>query len=200
MNKQIMYICILSMLITCVFIAGCFEPPQQSNNSAWTTYTDKSDGLEISHPSDWSISVTKTTPMRIKDPELPYLTMENVIHIYSPDTNAVVNIMGFSYPPQLYADDGITDEAYNLLVNVLSSQALSVTRDEYSYVINRNSARHLQATVLLNNKETFTDNYIIRHDKIYYIITYVMYEPSAEQYFKTALNIIETFKTAEWSN
>jgi hypothetical protein len=204
-HKHISYICLLSLLIMFVFIAGCSDPPttNQNDKSTWTIYTDKSDGIKISHPSDWSISVTKTTPMRIKDPSLPYLTMENVIHIYSPDTKAAINIMGFSYPPQLYTDDGITDDAYDLIVNVLSSpkgdvKPLSVIRDEYSYVINGNSARHLQATIMLNNKPAYTDNYIIRDDKVYYILTYIIYEPSAEQYSSTALEIIKTFKTAKW--
>jgi hypothetical protein len=130
--------------------------------------------------------------------------MEDVIHIYSPDTSANINIMGFSYPPPLYSDDGITDEAYDLLVNVISSskgnaKPLSLVRDEDSYILNGNSARHLQATLLLNNKATLTDNYIVRHDKVYYIITYVMYEPSAEKHSSTAMEIIKTFKTADWS-
>jgi hypothetical protein len=204
-HKQLVYFCILSMLIACVFIAGCADPPtDQTTKSTWTTYGDKADGFKISHPSDWSLTVTKTAPMTIRDPSLPYLTMEDVVHIYSPDTKAAVNIMGFAYPPPLYSDDGITDEAYDLLVNAISSskenaKPLSIVRDEDSYILNGNSARHLQATIPLNNKATFTDNYIVRHDKVYYIITYVMYESSAEKYSSTAMEIIKTFKTAEWS-
>jgi hypothetical protein len=204
-HKQLVYFYILSILMACVFITGCTDPPtNQTDKSVWTTYADKSDGFKISHPSDWSLTVTKTAPMTIRDPSLPYLTMEDVVHIYSPDTNAAINIMGFAYPPPLYSDDGITDEAYDLLVNVLSSpkgdvKPLAVIRDEDSYVLNENSARHLQATILLNNKATFTDNYIVRHDKVYYIITYIIYESSAEKYSPTAMEIIKTFKTAEWS-
>jgi len=188
---------ILGVLILFLLVAGCSQP-------AWTTYADKSNGFKISHPADWSTTVTKTTPIRIIDPSALYLTMENVVHIYSPDTKAVINIMGFAYPPALYLDDGIPDESYDLIVTAIISakgdaKPVSVTRDEDSYMLNENPTRHLKATVILNGKEALTDNYIIRHDKVYYILTYVMYEPSAEQHSATALEIIKTFKTAEWS-
>ena len=188
---------ILCILVLFLLVAGCTQP-------AWTIYRDKSDGFKISHPADWSLTVTKTPPMNVVDLSAPYLTMENVVHIYSPDTNAAVNIMGFAYPPSLYSDDGISDESYNLIANVLSSpenglKPISVTRDESSYVLNENSARRLEATMILDGKEALTDNYIIRHDKVYYILTYVMYDTSAEQHSATALEIIKTFKTAEWS-
>lgn len=203
-HKYFVYFCMLSILMACIFITGCTDPPTvQTDKSTWTTYSDKSDGFKISHPSDWSVTVTKTPPMRIIDPSATYLTMEDVVHIYSSDTNAAINIMGFAYPPSFYSDDGITDEAYDLIVNVISSskgnaKPLSLIRDEDSYVLNGNSARHLQATMFINNKATFTDNYFVRHDKVYYIITYVMYEPSAEKYSPIAMEIIKTFKTADW--
>jgi len=188
---------ILCILVLFLLVAGCTQP-------AWTIYRDKSDGFKISHPADWSLTVTKTPPMNVVDLSAPYLTMENVVHIYSPDTNAAVNIMGFAYPPSLYLDDGIPDESYDLIVTAIISakgdaKPVSVTRDEDSYMLNENPTRHLKATVILNGKEALTDNYIIRHDKVYYILTYVMYDTSAEQHSATALEIIKTFKTAEWS-
>lgn len=200
-HKHLTYFCILSILISCILITGCTT----TSDKSWTVYKDKSDGIKISHPADWSVTVTKTTPMRIVDLSEPSLTMENVIHIITPDTSGSIQIMGFSYPPTLYSDDGITDDAYDTMINALYStssgknRAISITRDETSYMLNGNSVRKLQATLLLNNEIVSSEHYIVRHDKVYYIISYVLYEPSAEQYSQTATEIIKTFETVEWN-
>jgi hypothetical protein len=205
-HKNLLYFCILSMLISCILIAGCTNSPQpstQPDKSAWTIYADKSDGFKISHPSDWSVVTSKTTPVRIMDKTKPYVTMENVIHIYSPDTDTAVQIMGFSYPYKY--DDGIPDDTYNIIVNALRDtkgdvRPISVTTDAYSYVLNGNPARRLEATILLDNEPKFTETYIIRDGNFYYLISYIIYEDnSGKKYSETALEIIKTFRTVDWS-
>jgi hypothetical protein len=208
--KHLTYFCILSVLLSCILIAGCTEQPKvqttQPDRSTWTIYADKSDGFKISHPSDWSVVTSKTTPIRVIDKTKPYVTMENVIHIYSPDTDTAVQIMGFAYPPSLQYEDGISDSTYNIITDALRDARgenvipVSITTDAYSYVLNGNSARRLQATVLINNKPKFTETYIIRHDTFYYLVSYVIYEESSgKQYSQTAIDIIKTFRTVEWA-
>jgi hypothetical protein len=203
-HKNLAYFCVLSMLVSCILIAGCTNTPSTTDKSTWAVYADKSDGMKISHPSDWSVTVSKTTPVRAYDSTRPYVTMENVIHIYSPDTDTAVQIMGFSYP-YVY-DEGIPDDTYGIIVNALRDtkgedvRPISITTDAYSYELNGNPARHLQATVLIHDEPKFTDMYIIRDGKFYYIISSIVYEEnSGKQYSQTATEIIKTFRTVSWS-
>lgn len=205
-HKNMLYFCVLSMLVSCILIAGCTSStPQatQPDKSTWTIYADKSDGFKISHPSDWTVVTSKTTPVRVMDRSKPYITMENVIHIYSPDTDTAVQIMGFSYPYKY--DVGIPDDTYGLIINALRDtkgevRPVSVTTDAYSYTLNGNSARRLEATILLDGEEKFTETYIIRDGNFYYMVSYIIYEEdSGKQYSGTALDIIKTFRTVEWS-
>jgi hypothetical protein len=191
-----------------IFVSGCtqtpVQPAPQTSKSTWTIYVDRSDGIGISHPSDWAIITSKTTPMRDVDLSSE-VTMENVIHIYTPDTNGMIQIMGFSYPPTLQSEYGISDGAYDVMVNALSkvqgsNKALTITRDEQSYTLNGNPTRKLQAVLLLNNKQIPSEHYIIRHNKVYYIMSYIQYDPSASQYSETANEIMQTFKTVDLNN
>lgn len=202
--KNLLYFCVLSILISCILISGCTDSTQQATDkSTWTIYSDKSDGIKISHPSDWSVVTSKTTPVRIIDKTKPYITMENVIHIYSPDTDTAVQIMGFSYPYKY--DKGIPDDTYSIIVDALENskgeiRPISVTSDAYSYVLNGNPTRRLEATILLDGEEKFTETYIIRDGNFYYLVSYIIYEEdSGKKYAGTALDIIKTFRTVEWS-
>ena len=188
-----------------IFASGCTSTPTQSpseyDKSTWTIYVDRSDGMGISHPANWAVITSKTTPMRDIDLSSE-VTMENVIHIYTPDTNGMIQIMGFSYPPNLQSEYGISDGAYDVIVGALSkvqgdNKALTITRDEQTYTLNGNPTRKLQAVLLLNNKQIPSEHYIIRHNKVYYIMSYVQYEPSASQYSATANEVMQTFKTVD---
>lgn len=201
-NKHFLYFCILSMLLSSILIAGCTSTPT-TDKTTWTVYADKSDGCKISYPPDWTVVTSKTYPVRIIDKEKPYVTMENVIHIYSPDTDTAVQIMGFSYPYKY--DTGIPDDTYEIIVDALKDtqgdvRPVSVTTDSYSYVLNGNPTRRLEATILLKGEEKYTETYIIRDGNFYYMVSYIIYEEdSGKQYSGTALDIIKTFRTVEWS-
>jgi hypothetical protein len=205
-HKHLLYFCIISILISMIFVSGCTKTPvqpQESTKATWTIYADRSNGMAISHPSDWVVITSKTTPMRDIDLSSE-VTMENVIHIYTPDGNGMIQIMGFSYPPTLQSEYGISDKAYNIIVDALSkvqgnNKALTIIRDENSYTLNGNPTRRLQAVLLLNNKQVPSDHYIIRHNNVYYIMSYIQYDSSAAQYSNTATESMETFKTVDWS-
>lgn len=199
-HKNLLYIFMISILISCIFITGCTNTV--NDKSTWTNYADKSDGMKISHPSDWSVTVTKTTPVRAYDSKRPYITMENVIHVYSPDTDTAVQIMGFSYPYP-YEND-IPDDTYDTIVDTLKNtkgkiRPISVTTDAYSYELNGNPARRLEATILIDDEPKETEIYIIRSGKFYYLVSSIVYEEgSGVKYSQTALEIIKTFRTVEW--
>jgi hypothetical protein len=206
-QKYLLYFCILSIFVSMILVAGCtqtqVQPQVQSDRSTWTIYADRSDGMAIGHPSNWAVITSKTTPMREIDLSSE-VTMENVIHIYTPDGNGMIQVMGFSYPRQLQSEYGISDNAYNIITSALSkvqgsNKALTIVRDDNAYTLNGNPARKLHAVLLLNNKEVASNHYIIRHDKVYYIVSYVMYEPSAAQYSSTATEVIESFRTIDYN-
>lgn len=188
-HKQLVYFCILSTLMACVFIAGCTE-------QSWATYVDSSDGIKISHPANWEVIISKS-------PSVTESSTSNIVHIYTPDGNGVIQIMGFSDPTMIYTSDKISDEAYNELVNDFHQgqdglTPTSIKTDETSYMFNGNPARHLQIALYIENKPMTSDVYIVRHDKTYYTLSYLVIEPSAQQYSETATAIMKTFKTVEW--
>jgi hypothetical protein len=199
-RTQLGYFFILVILIPLVFISGCTNPPSQTNQSTWATYIDKADGVKISHPSDWSIVVSKVPPIKT---ESTSITMENVIHIYTPDTNGVVQITGFSYPTLVYSGDVISDEMYGVMTESFHKgpdglTPVSVIKDDTAYVINGNSARHLKLNLIIDKTQMTSDVYIVRHKDIYYTLSYLVIDPSAQQYSETATAIMKTFKTVEW--
>lgn len=196
--------CTLLILVSIIFTAGCFEPPKQSpsqtDQSTWASYIDKSDGCKISHPSDWSVIISKTEPSQTG---VSYLTMENIIHIYTPNSDGVIQIMGFSYPVSQRPGIGISDAVYNEMIKdfgegIPEIKVLSVIRDEYSYKINGNSARHLQLDLQVKGVPMTSDVYIIRYKDVYYSVSYLTLEPSGLKYSPTATNIMNTFKTVSW--
>jgi hypothetical protein len=184
-----------------ITFSGCVS--DQTDQSKWTTYIDVSDGAKISHPSDWSVMISKTEKIQTNTTSI---TMEDIIHIYSPDTSGVIQIMGFDYPTISYADEGISDEIYESVVQAFHSKdvkgvsPLNVEQDPKSYMINGNPARHLFITLIVDDQPMTSDVYIIRHNEIYYSLSYLSIDSSAIKYSSTAKDIIMTFKTIEFPN
>jgi len=208
MSKQLIYFCTLMILVSLVFAAGCIDPPvpvlspSQTDQSAWASYVDKSDGCKISHPADWTVIIDKTTSSQTG---VPYLTMENIIHIYTPNGDGVVQVMGFSYPESQRPGIGISDAVYDEMIKDFAEgipeiKVLSVIRDENSYKINGNSARHLQLDLLLKGVPMTSDVYIIRYKDVYYSVSYLTMEKSALSRSATATEIMKTFKTVAWES
>lgn len=199
-RAQSIYFCILLILISLVLISGCTNQPSQTDQSTWATYIDKADGVKISHPSDWSVIVSKVPPIKT---ESTSITMENIIHIYTPDSNGVVQITGFSYPTLVYSGDVISDEMYEVMAESFHKgpdgvTPVSVIKDDTAYVINGNSARHLKLNLIIDRTQMTSDVYIVRHNDIYYTLSYLVIDPSAQKYSDTATAIMKTFKTISW--
>ena len=195
------YFCILLILIPLVFITGCTDPPEE-DQSKWTSYIDKADGVKISYPADWSVIVSKVPPIKT---ESTSITMENLIHIYTPDKNGVIQITGFSYPTLVYSGDVISDEMYEVMSESFHKgpdgvTPVSVIKDNAAYTINGNSARHLKLNLIIENTQMTSDVYIVRHNDIYYTLSYLVIDPSAQKYSDTATAIMKTFKTVSWDN
>jgi len=192
------------VLILFLLLAGCSQTPppqpapQVNQQSTWATYVNQADGIQISHPADWVVIIT-TVP-KIKT-ESTSITMSDLIHIYTPDSSGVVQIGGFSVPTLLYSSGKIIseEELYEVMVDSFhnGSSVTSVTTDNTSYMINGNPVRHLQLT-LNKNKLLTSDIYIVKHNDIYYTLSYLSYDPSAQQYAATATEIMKTLKTVSW--
>jgi len=197
--KKLICFCLLFLFL---LTAGCSDKVSQTDRSTWATYVDKADGIKISHPSDWSIIVSKVPPIKTSSTSI---TMENLIHIYTPDSNGVVQITGFSYPTLIYSGDIISDEMYEVMLDSFYEgsdgvSATSVIRDNTPYTINGNSARHLQLKLIIDKTQMTSDVYIVRYKDIYYTLSYLVIDPSAQKYSATATEIMNTFKTVEWSD
>jgi hypothetical protein len=205
MSKQLIFT--LMILVSLVFAAGCFDPPaptaSQTDQSTWASYVDKPDGCKISHPADWTVIISKTEPTKTG---VSYLTMENNIHIYTPEKDGLVQIMGFAYPEELRKDVGISDAAYDVMVKGFAKgsppevRALNVMRDDNSYKINGNSARHVQLDLTVGGVPMTSDVYIIRYKDVWYSVSYLTIEPTALKHSATATEIMKTFKTVAWES
>lgn len=195
---------ILCILVLFLLIAGCTQTPppqpapQVNQQSTWATYVDQENGMKILHPADWIVIVSKVPEIKTKSTSI---TMGNLIHIYTPDSSGVVQIGGFSVPTLLYSSGKIIseEELYEVMVDSFhnGSSVTSVTTDNTSYMINGNPARHLQLT-LNKNKLLTSDIYIVKYNDIYYTLSYLSYDSSAQQYAATATEIMKTFKTVSW--
>jgi hypothetical protein len=200
MKKYLLSISILFIIFSSIVIAGCTQPVSQSTNQSWATYVDKSDGIKISYPSDWTVIVSKVSPSITSNPSI---TMEDNIHIYTPDANGVVQITGFGYPTELQQYPGLPDDVYEEFIKGFSKEqesvkSINVFRDDELYMINGNPARHLQLSFYIDKQQMASDVYIIRNNDVYYAVSYMVMDPSAMQYSPTATTIIETFKTVSW--
>jgi hypothetical protein len=209
MRKYLLYLSMMFIILSIISISGCTEDQpnpistsDSSNISSWATYIDKSDGIKISYPPDWTVITSRVSPIITNDSSV---TMENVVHIYSPDSNGVVQISGFNYPVELVIYPGIPDIVYDEFVKAFhkdqeSVKSINVVRDENSYTINGNTARRLQLSFYIDGKQMSSDVYIIRHNDVYYVVSYMVMDPSAMQHASTATEIIKTFKTVSWDN
>jgi len=201
MNKYTKIACVILLMVSLAIISGCTETPvSQTDQSQWATYVDKSDGMKISYPSNWELIIDKTTPIKT---DVPYITMENIVHIYSPDKHGVIQIMGFSYPEDLRGTSGLNDAVYEYMISVFekgisSVKVKTVTKDPNSYVINGNSARHLKIDIIISGQSMKSDIYIIRYKNVWYSISYLTMEPEGEKHASTATAIMKTFKTVAW--
>lgn len=197
MNKHLAYIFISLFIL--IFASGCTQQQslaQQNEQSTWATYVDSSDGIKISHPANWDVIVSKS-------PAGTNSSTSNIVDIYTPDGDGVIQILGFSIPTLVYTTNNIPDSVYDEMVNDFHNgpegvNPTSVIRDENSYTFNGNPARHLQIELTVENSPMTSDVYIIRHDDIYYTLSYLTIEPSAQKYSSTAVEIIKTFKTVSF--
>jgi len=193
---------ILGVLILFLLVAGCSQPaapqpaPQATQQPKWASYVDQEDGIKISHPADWEVVVSKLPEIKT---EITSITMGNSIHIYTPDYNGVIQIGGFSFPTLLYSGDTISDKMYEVMADSFhNSSETSVTTYNTSYMFNGNPARHLYLVSHRAGNSITSDVYIVRHNDIYYTLSYMTLDPSAQQYAATATEIMKTFKTVSW--